>query len=554
MDELKLLLEDGNIGFYRSCEAVQFFLCNVKDDTVFNLYTIYVFEDYECIDAEAEYIGKRIKVDKNYFVGAIKKRISIDDAVSVYQALLHNQCSKSTVSIDFKIKGTCSIGVIKKRLKQFVPPNQNSSDIPLNRVLKKNFYNGSYVLEFFDVEKKWLSTSNNEKIKDAVIKASDRIPIHLDLLLDRLGNVIFQFPSELINVSAHTIQQNVENEIKLIPQEILLQIKRDSRIKDSVFHITVLNELDGAITGAFIGETTEEMNYPIGLNSWDPTVIILYNDKGLLLHKAYLTIIKGIATASTVSTRLFRTLPDKKIIELREYRYYEPRVVHSYDKLIMDRINIERLDKLKKEKYFIQYGADGKKESEKAIKAIRELINQQNCKSVYLWDPFLSALDIINILFYCEYTSVEMKAISAGIIPPISNDKCDITESTDSTIETSIGSSKTTNHEMWLNEQRQKLDVKETMYTGLSLEFRCLFGNNGYKFHDRFLIIQYYNQPPRVWSIGTSFNSIGNTHHILQKVEHGNYIVAAFDKLWLELDNEQCFVWGCKNGKKIGKI
>ena len=552
MDELKLLLEEGNIGFYSSCEAIQFFLYDKKNNKVYNLYTIYVFEDYDSTDAEAKYIGNRIEVDKNYFVGMIQKRISIEDAKSVYSALLKHQCSKNEVTIDFKIDGVCCIGKINKRLKQFVPPNDINSDIPLNRVLKNNYYNGTYVLEYFDVEKKWLSSPIKEKIKDAIKQVSSNIPIHLDLLPDRIGNIVFQFPSLLINVVAQTESEYVENVKQLIPQEIQIQIKRDRRIKNSKLHVTVINELDGVITGAYIGEVSEETIYPTGLNSWDPTVITIYNDKGLLLYKKLLTIIKGTASASVSPTGIFRVLPDNNVIELKDFRFYQPQIEYSFEKYVLERIKKERLDKLRSEKFFIQYGVEGKKESVTAIEDIKELINQQNCKSIYLWDPFLKADDILNILFYCKYSSVEMKAISSGSIPPISNNNCDSNDSTDSTEEKESDSPETTKHEAWVNEQRKKLDDSD--YNGLSLEFRCLFGNNGYKFHDRFIIIQYYNQPPRVWSLGTSVNSLGNTHHILQKVEHGQYIVDAFDMLWSELNNKQCLIWGCKNGKKFGNI
>lgn len=50
-------------------------------------------------------------------------------------------------------------------------------------------------------------------------------------------------------------------------------------------------------------------------------------------------------------------------------------------------------------------------------------------------------------------------------------------------------------------------------------------------------------EKPRVWSIGTSINSLGKKHHIIQSVEHPQIIVDAFEELWDELDSEECLVW-----------
>ena len=50
-------------------------------------------------------------------------------------------------------------------------------------------------------------------------------------------------------------------------------------------------------------------------------------------------------------------------------------------------------------------------------------------------------------------------------------------------------------------------------------------------------------EKPRVWSIGTSFNSLGKSHHIIQEVQHPQMIVDAFEELWEELSYETCLIW-----------
>jgi hypothetical protein len=46
-----------------------------------------------------------------------------------------------------------------------------------------------------------------------------------------------------------------------------------------------------------------------------------------------------------------------------------------------------------------------------------------------------------------------------------------------------------------------------------------------------------------VWSLGTSVNSFGKQHHILQKVPDGQLIADAFEDLWRELDQAQHLIW-----------
>ena len=79
---------------------------------------------------------------------------------------------------------------------------------------------------------------------------------------------------------------------------------------------------------------------------------------------------------------------------------------------------------------------------------------------------------------------------------------------------------------------------------GLNLEFRIQHSNYGWAFHDRFLIFPGSElKRPQVYSLGTSINSYGNTHHILQEVSHPQPVVDAFNELWDKLNHPDCLVW-----------
>lgn len=78
----------------------------------------------------------------------------------------------------------------------------------------------------------------------------------------------------------------------------------------------------------------------------------------------------------------------------------------------------------------------------------------------------------------------------------------------------------------------------------LNLEFRIQHTNFGWSFHDRFLIFPSGDlKRPQVFSLGTSINSYGVNHHILQEVSHPQPIVDAFNELWNELQHSDCLVW-----------
>ena len=56
-------------------------------------------------------------------------------------------------------------------------------------------------------------------------------------------------------------------------------------------------------------------------------------------------------------------------------------------------------------------------------------------------------------------------------------------------------------------------------------------------------MVLHEDKKPQVWSLGTSVNSLGKSHHIIQSVSHPQPIVDAFEELWDKLSVEECLVW-----------
>lgn len=87
------------------------------------------------------------------------------------------------------------------------------------------------------------------------------------------------------------------------------------------------------------------------------------------------------------------------------------------------------------------------------------------------------------------------------------------------------------------------MDERSNHY-GIRAEIRCQWAEYGYSFHDRFLMVLSADKnKPFVWSLGTSVNSLGNKHHIIQSVEHPQMIVDTFEELWDDLSASECLVW-----------
>ena len=108
-------------------------------------------------------------------------------------------------------------------------------------MLKNNFRNGSYLIEFFDIEKPFLKLLSKTDIKKICNTIYRYIPIDLLTISDCMGNFIFQFPS--LNVDIH--YQTDEKE-----ESLLYQIRMDERLPESAkYYLTAELMNDNAVVG-----------------------------------------------------------------------------------------------------------------------------------------------------------------------------------------------------------------------------------------------------------------------------------------------------------------
>lgn len=189
LKEYNLLTKKGNLAFYKRAEVTTIFAYNKKHKTPRNLYTIVVFEEASSeLNQDGFLTEGLIKINKEYSLGIKKEYKSLTEIKNKYQELIEEgKWSDDEDQLD--------IADLTSVPKQFVR-SDGSKLIPLNSVLKNNFYNGSYILELFDQDKNIFDSvfNSQEEFKKTAEKIRDIIPIDLTFIKDRVGNIIFQFP------------------------------------------------------------------------------------------------------------------------------------------------------------------------------------------------------------------------------------------------------------------------------------------------------------------------------------------------------------------------
>jgi len=168
-------------------------------------------------------------------------------------------------------------------------------------------------------------------------------------------------------------------------------------------------------------------------------------------------------------------------------------------------------ERVQKERLFQQYGlppCDERAEHARAIADLHHLIGVHGEEGAWLWDPYLDAIDIMETLFRSPHSGADLRALSSG-----------------------AGRNRLT-ISAYITGQRQVLDAATGNFLGLRLEYRIPYKVQSAKFHDRFLIFPRKEGGHFAWSLGTSINSLGRAHHILQRVDDGQRVSDAFQQLW----------------------
>ena len=540
-NEFEQLIRKGNLGFYSSCEITTAYLYS-QNKQAFNLFSIFVFEERTIKDDKMHFLtDKLVEINDVYSLGISQRQITIDKAQIIFESLA-NKLQNKVGDVGF---GSVNIGTLYLTNKQFIPED-GTMPIKLNRILKNNFQNGSYILEFFDAEKtlfRGFDDNEKKRISDVIFNV---IPIDLQTISDRLGNIIFQFPSQAIFAASNAVILENDLQRTLISKFMDFDIKFDYRLsKDHVYHLAVKNEYDGTVTGCSSSVIKESQFRITDINTdYSSTIMIIDSSTQLIQKQVKASLMKQMnfnMSMGFTGKRIVKsdeiTLHSNETFNVRE----KNSVINRINHLVSAREYDARLEELESQLEFIQYStSNDSSDREKAIKDIRDLINKycNNSLMVCLWDPYLTSNDIIDTLYYCKVANMSMRAITSAKERKLKKNK---THTLRNWIIAKFKTNKKSDLSSWINRQKQELDNADS--TGIHLEFRSRMGNYGFPFHDRFLIFVRINEPPLAWSLGTSVNALGREHHILQKVDNPKYILDSFLGLWEQLEDESCLIW-----------
>ena len=212
----------------------------------------------------------------------------------------------------------------------------------------------------------------------------------------------------------------------------------------------------------------------------------------------------------------------------------------------------EETDRLAAERRFVQYKPEPGQQSverERALDDVRFLINRHGEEGVWLWDPYLTAEDVIDTLFYCRLFGADLRALTEGHIPPGEDGSAQPRQSCCDRLRALMpflfapGVAEPSASEKFAAKQRATLQGIKSNLLGLHLGYRIRTGSAGWGFHDRFLIFPAADRAAQAWSLGTSVNGLGKQHHILQRVDDGQRIRDAFVELWDKLDQPEHLIW-----------
>lgn len=538
INDIELALKDGMLGFNNIIEVTEVFSLS-PDNKINNILTLMVAENIKkpVATGESFLTNKLISINqlKNWRFGIKRYHIEINELFRKLEILTQDGVWD---------KNQSDITNLKKIDKYFVSPNSYES-VPINNILKNNFHNGSYVFEWFDFDKE-----NHQELlssPQALQRLSDRInevlPISISSVSDRIGNFLLQIPSTVLMARFGLEKQNETYSLNCSIAWHEYAHKRDLIINCH------LSENDNVCEGYYtkiLKSDESNLSLPIANKRahigtiWDPEnnfILARTRPSAFISPNARIT-----TTVSTFKERVLTNNGASKVISVlkpdnntNKPRYEKP-IINWTEKRIYENSSAE----LKKSRNFVQYSSKGINKTQSKSEALEDLvylINKYGQRAVWLWDPYLSFQDIFDTLLMNKYSNSIMKAISSLELPPDSNEISS----------REIYESKALQTIKEYNKSFNALPL-ETIKT-LNLEFRCKTGNNGWSFHDRFIIFPStdYHSNTLAWSLGTSVNSFGTSHHILQKVQDAQLIANAFSELWESLSGNDCLVWSNSN-------
>lgn len=533
IQEFDLLSKREVLGLFNVFELIEIVGFKKGNSHPINVFTIAVACD-ELKQQEPEWLNeKRIKVSglNDWSFGMRRSVVILSRLRSALDDYLQSGTWKP---IDSEIS-TGSLVPIEKR---FVPPNALNSrggmgEIPLNRVTKNNFFNGSYLLELSDIAKEQLADIYEcpvllQRLSEQV---SEILPLRLASLSDRLGSIIIQFPVEAVNTSFSSNGSQYFVEVawhpKVTPRPLTATLR--GKHDKSILSFGQTQLMSG------IEKLADDPNYgTIEGHLWDSkhgVLLAAVSDQSfintIILNSEVIhpepRIFPSNVQLSKADARVKLSAPSAKSLVGND-------PAKSVAEQTTKRILEDELINLVQSRKFVQYAAGSNvdvAERSKALSDLQSLISSYGHAGVWLWDPYLGPQDLLDTLFHNPTVGAPMRALTRLKEQPQPNTNKYLGSISDR-----------------CTSYNQELSNLPSNYLGLNLEFRSAHGQNGWDFHDRFMIFPRSSEAgAKAWSLGTSVNSFGKVHHILQQVDNGQLIEDAFERLWKAVGSSTNLIW-----------
>ena len=520
VESMKRILAMSSIGNFKCIEFFE--VIGIKDNNPpFNIFSLVVAHETDLPLTEKEKITPnliKLKADKSLKFGVFKRIVSIEDFLNIISYLV------SPGSNEDNGNKLC-YGHLKAIPPVYVPPLERGKNEFLG-LLKNNFFGGSHLFEWFDESKEYVSPliKNLAALDELSRKLQEYLPIKIGAHSDRLGNIIVQIPCaamaftiERKDKHSHQLLSNLEidpnfsgeinfsgifwreqhgsiidfQKISLVIGENIIPFQQ---INGSGYYV-IWDENNHIIcSGGQVRPCVESVNFSMNLQDYNQRIFKLPNGKEKRIN---------------ISTPTSQSLIGKNI---KDYRNW---VRNRFLKI--EKQELHNTLKLR------QFKRDMRQE---ALDFIRELIKKYGKNGIYLWDPYLNAKDLLETVFFSPYANSPIKALTGLKIAPQEN--------------------KTSSYKADLaNEINQA--IRQAGW--LNLTFVNADRSKVGEFHDRFIIFpQERYEPVKAWSLGTSVNSLGKSHHIIQEVEDGQIIADVFEEMWEQsINDEDNIIWKSAN-------
>ena len=541
---LDQLINSGVIGAYQYCKVDQIVLFNKDANVAWNYFThVHFSSKYDTV-AESALLASPATLQNGWKLIVSQYSMRKETFADCVRSALSTGIWSYT---DSKITEGDRIDEAFLTPVKFIAENVRtrsyySNVIPFEKSLYgSNFLGSYYVFEIYargERLKELLRDKDVKKIQDILHKCN--LNYRLDELPDRIGNIVCKFDIETLRATPkHLGEHGMVYSFELTP-EIAHDMNLHLHIEQE--HDRLLYKYVDELFCLHPGEIVEKGVEP---NQCKTTLTISDAESKFILFRAvadqavYSNYYGQITPGYIVATPVHQY----RRVKVGDKEYSVPlngvKMVGEPPLLVEMADAGERQQKwqdafFKEQNYLRVYNVG---QHDEALCDIRSIINKQllwDLDEIRIVDPYLSPNDILNTVALCEKPGIRVCCLTD--IHTISHNKGAKAEIlTDDAQDAAFD-------EIRSSFQKQ-LEDGLGQDTDLQLSFRTVHGNSGSSFHDRYLILKYQLNKTRVWSLGTSVNSVGKSHHIVQIVESPMLIDTFFDEVWSQTNTDKCKIY-----------